>query len=132
MEDDFGSLEQENLCIQGVSHDITSPSFTVVYIIPLYKLLIYPCLRYRDLSIFKFAGIGAVALIVSSVSGGLAEIMQQVGKTECMFEQTNPEENKLINFIIGIPFNFCLAFTAIVFNNLKQALNLYTHRHHTT
>ena len=117
MEDDFGSLKPENICIQRVSHDIMSPSFTVVYIIPLYELLIYPCLRYRGPGILKSAGIGAVALIASSVSGGLAEIMRQIftnGKTECMFEQVDPEESKL-NFIIGIPFNFCLAFTAIVF-----------------
>ena len=51
--------------------------------------------------------------------------MQQVGKTECMFEQTNPEENKLINFIIGIPFNFCLTFTAIVFNKASLEI-IYT------
>ena len=118
MEDDFGSLKPENICIQGVSHDIMSPSFTVVYIIPLYELLIYPCLRYRGPGILKSAGIGAVALIALSVFGGLAEIMRQIftnGKTKCMFEQVDPEESKL-NFIIGIPFNFCLAFTAIVFN----------------
>ena len=46
MEGDFGSFKQENLCIQGVSHDIMSPSFTAVYIIPLYKLLIYPYVRH--------------------------------------------------------------------------------------
>ena len=110
MEDDFGSLKPENQCIQGVSSDIMSSSFTAVYIIPLYELLIYPCLRHRGPSILKSAGIGAVALITLSVFGGLAEIMRQIhtnGKTKCMFEQVDPEESKL-NFIIGISFNFFL------------------------
>ena len=118
MSDDFGSLRTKNRCIQASSYDIISPSFTNVYSIPLYELLIYPCLRNRGPSIRQSAGIGAAALVFASVYGCVAETMRQTftnNTTECMFEEVDHDESKL-NFLIGIPFTFALGFTSVVLN----------------
>ena len=118
MSDDFGSLKTKNQCIQASSHNIISPSFTMVYSIPLYELLIYPCLRNRGPSIRQSAGIGAAALVFASVYGCVAETMRQTftnNTTECMFEEVDPDESKL-NFLIAIPFIFALGFISVVLN----------------
>ena len=117
MEISFGSLRStENICLQTVTSNIVTVSFTIMISIPLYELLIYPCLRNRGPSILQSAGIGAAALIVSSLYGVMTEVMLQIltkGNTECMFAKSS-YNGRNIGEIIGIPYNFILGFTAIV------------------
>jgi peptide/histidine transporter 3/4 len=103
------NLSKSN-CIQAVSKAAFAPSVTIVYYIPLYELLIYPCLRNRGPSILQSAGIGAAALIASSLYGIAYTAIETFtdATTECMFTQTN--ESK----ISVIPFNHILGFTALV------------------
>ena len=78
---------------------LLSFSTSVVIFIPLYELLIYPCLRNRGPSILQSAGIGAAALIASSSYGMVAEAARQVTKNdtiECMFTQNGHNNSKII------------------------------------
>jgi peptide/histidine transporter 3/4 len=114
MEITFGSTN--NICLQKVSYHISTVPFTIMISIPLYELLIYPCLRNRGPSILQSAGIGAAALIASSLYGVVTEVMLQIltkGNTECMFAKIS-YNGRNIGQIIGIPYNFILGFTAIV------------------
>ena len=113
MSDDFGSLRTKNRCIQASSYDIISPSFTNVYSIPLYELLIYPCLRNRGPSILQSAGIGAAALIASSLYGVVTEAILFDGNTGCMFVQNSHNASEMGTFI-NIPFQLILAFAIVV------------------
>ena len=82
--------------------------------IPLYELLIYPCLRNRGPSILQSAGIGAAALIASSLYGLAAETMQHVfGTTQCLFAQNSSDASKT-GIFVALPFNFMLGFATIV------------------
>ena len=115
LEESFGSIPSISNCIHKVSRDIFKPSVTIMYSIPLYELLIYPCLRNRGPSILQSAGIGAAALIASSLYGTLAQTIRQMlgnGNIECMFTQNSRES--YTDPIVGIPFNFILGFTTIV------------------
>ena len=67
-------------------------------------------------SILQSAGIGAAALIASSLYGMVTEAILQIltkGNTECMFAKISYNGTN-IGQIIGIPYNFILGFTAIV------------------
>ena len=111
-----GSIIEMNLsksnCIQAVSKAAFAPSVTIVYYIPLYELLIYPCLRNRGPSILQSAGIGAAALIASSLYGIAYTAIETFtnATTECMFTHMNESKLK----ISTIPFNHILGFTALV------------------
>ena len=85
------------------------PRSIIMYCIPLYELLIYPCLRNRSPSILKSVGIGAAAVILTSLYGVIAEIMRQVvthGSIECMLTHTVPNENEIIpiNILVGLTY----------------------------
>ena len=85
------------------------PSSIIMYFVPLYELLIYPCLRNRSPSILKSVGIGAAAVILTSLYGVIAEIMRQVvthGSIECMLTHTVPNENEIIpiNILVGLTY----------------------------
>ena len=102
-------------CIQAISYVPFTPTFTIMYSVPLYELLIYPCLRNRGPSILQSAGIGAAALIVTSVYGIIAETTREAiskSKNECMFTQVDLSESKLGYFVI--PFNILLGVTGAI------------------
>ena len=84
------------------------PPSIVMYCIPLYELLIYPCLRNRSPGILKSVGIGAAAVILTSLYGVIAEIMRQVvthGSIECMLTKTVPDSETIpINILVGLTF----------------------------
>ena len=85
------------------------PSSIIIYFTPLYELLIYPCLRNRSPGILKSVGIGAAAVIMTSLYGVTAEIMRQVitSGPECMFTQMIPESET-------IPINILVALTILL------------------
>ena len=89
---------------------------SIMVTIPLYELLIYQCLRNRGPSILQSAGIGAVALIVSSLYG-----MVNTGR---MFVQ-NTHNASEIGILINIPFQLILVFTIVVL--LKTGTDLIGH-----
>ena len=102
-------------CIQAIPFVLLSPTFTITYSVPLYELLIYPCLRNRGPSILQSAGIGAAALIVSSVYGIIGETIRDVlskSTNECMFTQVDQSESTLGFFVI--PFNISLVVAAAI------------------
>ena len=105
-------------CIQTVSNGAITPHSTLTYIIPLYELLIYPCLRNRGLKILQSAGTGGVALILLSIYGIITETVKQ-GMTsdtmDCMFTQNTTHTSTVIEeFCISIPFNFILGLSLIL------------------
>ena len=67
-----------------------------MYFTPLYEL-VYPCLKNRSPSIFMSAGIGAAAVVISSLYGVIAEVMRQAvtnGPIECMLAQMVPDSHQ--------------------------------------
>ena len=116
MDERFCTLQSETNCIQGVAQSIIKPASVTILFIPLYELLIYPCLRNRGPSILQSAGIGAAALIVSSLYGVTAGTIPEIlsnGSTQCMLTN-NSNNSREMEIIIGIPFNFLLGFTSVV------------------
>ena len=108
------SLPKTN-CFGEIRHAIFSPCTIIMYSLPLYELLIYPCLRNRGPSILQSAGIGAAALIASSLYCIIAETTREAlseSTNECMFIQTDHTESKLQPF--SIPFNHLLAFSVLL------------------
>ena len=102
-------------CIQAISYVPFTPTFTIMYSVPLYELLIYPCLRNRGPSILQSAGIGAAALIVSSLYGIIGETIRGAlskSTNECMFTQVDFSESTLGYFVI--PFNILLGVTGAI------------------
>ena len=100
-------------CIHTISDGVFSPFLFITCFIPLYELLIYPCLRNRGPSILQSAGIGAAALIVSSSYGMIVEAARPVTKNytiECMFTQNVHNNSKIIEgLFITLPFNLIVA-----------------------
>ena len=102
------SLQPETDCIHTLSLTTSRTFPTLMTLIPLYELLIYPCLRNQGPNILKSAGIGAAALIVSSVYGIIAETaIFNNTTTECIFL-------KNASVAVYIPFNLILDFTTTV------------------
>ena len=102
-------------CIQVISYVSFTPTFIVMFSIPLYELLIYPFLRNRGPSILQSAGIGAAALTASSVYGIMAETTREAltnSKNECMFTEMDQSESTLK--FVPIPFIFLLGATAAI------------------
>ena len=86
-------------CIQQTFSGVFSPNSFIAYTMPLYELLIYPCLRNRGPSIFQSAGIGAAALIASSLYGIAVEAVRQVmsnGTTECLFTEDSSNTSTVV------------------------------------
>ena len=96
-------------CIQTLQHAILAPFSMILYSVPLYELLIYPCLRNRGPSILQSAGIGATALIASSLYATLADINTN---NHCMITQMG--HNSTTVGLIDIPINLLLGISAIV------------------
>ena len=127
LEKNFASFHSQTRCIEATSSSTYRPYAFVVYSIPLYELLIYPCLQSSGLSILNSAGVGAAIAIASAVYGMMVETTRQVvsstnSSVDCMFTPHEHTANNGVNhFLVGIPFNFLLGFTLIVFytSNLK-------------
>ena len=117
MEDRFGSGGK--CSIAAVSNSFFfQPSATLMFFIPLYELLVYPCLRNRGPSILQSAGIGAAAAILSSLLGlaaVTAGIILDNGASTCMFVKLLPDE-RVLKIVLGIPFNFVLGVSALALN----------------
>ena len=105
-------------CIQNVLNSTISLFSLVMVSIPLYELLIYPCLRNRSPSILQSAGIGAAAVIASSLYGIAAESVRPFvtnSTNECVYLQQGHNLNK-IEVGIEIPFNILFGLTYVILN----------------
>ena len=113
-------------CFQQTSSGILSPNSFITYTMPLYELLIYPCLRNRGPSIFQSAGIGAAAVIASSVYGVTVEAVRQVmmnSTTECMFTEDSSNSSTVINnFLIGNVLKSILGLAILLTNRSRIEL----------
>ena len=79
------------------------PFSVIMLYVPLYELLIYPCLRNRGPSIIKSIGIGAAAVLLTSLYGVMTEITRQLitsESNECMFTHTVDGMSEIIPFSI--------------------------------
>ena len=117
LEKNFSGFSSQTHCLQASTSSTYTPYTFITYSIPLYELLIYPCLRKSGPTILQSAGIGAAVVVSTSVSGMMVETYRQVahnGSVECMFEQQKVTETDINHFIVGIPFNFLLGFTTIL------------------
>ena len=114
MEESFGLLHlKEKSVVGNVARQHLIYRSSMMVTIPLYELLIYPCLRNRGPSILQSAGIGAAALIVSSLYGVVTEAILFDGNTGCMFIQ-NSHNTRQMGTFINIPFQLILAFAIVV------------------
>ena len=89
-------------------HTSTTVYSFIIYCIPAYELLVYPCLRHRGPSILLSVGFGAGALILSSLYGLTAETVQYF--TTC--ETFNCSGN--IYLTTSIPVNLLMGIAATV------------------
>jgi peptide/histidine transporter 3/4 len=113
MEESFGLLHHKENSVASVARQQLISMSSIMVTIPLYELLIYPCLRNRGPSILQSAGIGAAALIVSSLYGVVTEAILFDGNTGCMFVQ-NSHNAREVGILINIPFQLILAFAIVV------------------
>ena len=114
MEESFGLLHlKEKSVVGNVARQHLIYRSSMMVTIPLYELLIYPCLRNRGPSILQSAGIGAAALIVSSLYGVVTEAILFDGNTGCMFVQ-NSHNAREVGILINIPFQLILEFAIVV------------------
>ena len=97
-------------CINTIHYTISDPSSFIIYSVPVYELLVYPCLRHRGPRILQSIGVGAAAIIFLSLYGLAAETVQYFtsGATQCLF---NPSETCLN---IHIPFTAILGLTVLL------------------
>ena len=112
------SVLSQVYCIQNILHNLNSCSSLVMFSIPLYELLIYPCLRNRSPSILKSAGIGAAGVIALSLYGIAAESVRPFvtdSTNECVYLQQGHNLNK-IEVGIEIPFNILFGLTYAILN----------------
>ena len=99
-------------CIWNVLYNTISFPASVMFFIPLYELLIYPCLRNRSPSILKSIGIGAAAVVISSFYGIMVEFLRPIitnSTTECIIMT---KDHNVIEVSIGIPLRILLGLTA--------------------
>ena len=104
----FGS---KRYSIQDILQNTFTHTSSVMFSIPLYELLIYPCLRNRSPSILKSIGIGAAGVIASSLYGIAAELAEHLtnGNSDCTLMH-----KRYLNAIevgVRIPFNILLGLT---------------------
>lgn len=118
LEQNFASFSSQNRCAEaGISSTYTPYAF-ITYCIPLYELLVYPCLSDSGPSILQSVGVAAAGTVSSSVFGMMVETTRQVisnSTVDCMFTRNSQSTPGLNHFLVGIPFNILLAFTITVF-----------------
>ena len=122
LEKNFGDFYSQTQCIQASTSGTYTPNAMITYSIPLYELLIYPCLRKRGPTILQSAGIGAALTVSTSVYGMMVETYRQKvvhnGTVDCMFaQQTSTASTN--RFTVGIPFNILVGFASIVLHASK-------------
>ena len=118
MEKNFNAFKYQIICLHTASHDAILTTSSIMYSIPLYELLIYPCLHNRGISILTSIGIAAATSIFTSFYGMLGETIRLLISNEsgdCMFTQNVPTENQNL-FIVCIPFSLILGFTIVALN----------------
>ena len=101
--------------IQKLVYNVISYSSFTMFIIPLYELLIYPCLRNRTPSILKSIGIGAAAVITLSLYGIVSESVRPIitnDADECRLLH----QGHGLNAIENIPFKILLGLTYVLLN----------------
>ena len=116
LEKNFDDFYSQTQCIQAGTSSTYTPYSMITYSIPLYELLIYPCLRKRGPTILQSAGIGAALTVSTSVYAMIVETYRQVVHSDtvgCMFAQQNSTA-RTNHFIVGVPFNFLIGFASIV------------------
>ena len=112
-------LTTSSHCTEAVFKGATTPSSLIAYTIPLYELLIYPCLRSRSLGILKSAGLGAGAVTLSALYGTVADAARQIegmrsnATIECMFSLHSPTVIQGAQ-IVPLLFNSLLGLSVIL------------------
>ena len=109
------SSTSQTECTQNILNSAINCSSLVMFSIPLYELLLYPCLRNRTPNILNSTGIGAVAVVISSMYGIIAESLRPIvthGTDNCTFLN----QGKSLNAIQDIPFNILLGLTHMLLN----------------
>ena len=122
LENQFRTDSLSNCIQQTLSGTFSSTSF-IASTMPLYELLIYPCLRNRDPSIFQSAGIGAAALIASSFYGVAVEAVRQVmtnGSAECMFTEDSSNTSTVVYDLLIANILKSILGLAILFINRSR------------
>ena len=103
-------------CIQTTSYNSFKPTSIIVYTIPLYELLVYPCLRNRGPTILQSAGVGAGAVVLTSLVGITAESIKQIrtnGTNECIFSKDVHSKDE-VDLFLSISFNLILGIATVV------------------
>ena len=98
-------------CIKTVLLVTTESSSLAIYFIPVYELLVYPCLGHRGPRILQSIGIGAAALIFSSLYGATAETVQYFtsnGTTQCLLT------HHVTCYPTYIPYRACLGLAILL------------------
>ena len=92
-------------CIQTTSYNSFKPTSIIAYTIPLYELLVYPCLRNRGPTILQSAGVGAGAMVLTSLVGITAESMiHSNGTNECKFSKDVHSKDEVDLFLSSTLF----------------------------
>ena len=103
-------------CIQTTSYNTFKPTSIMVYTIPLYELLVYPCLRNRGPTILQSAGVGAGAMVLTSLVGITAESMiHSNGTNECTFSKDVHSKDE-VDLFLSISFNLIIGIATVVSN----------------
>ena len=104
-------------CIDTIRHLTTNiPSF-IIYGVPVYELLVYPCLGHRGPRILQSIVIGAAAIIFSSLYGLTAETVLYFtsnGTTQCLLT------HHVTCYPTYIPYRACLGVAILLI--LKSTL----------
>ena len=112
-------LSTSSHCTEAVFEGATIPPLLIAYTIPLYELLIYPCLRSRSLGILKSAGLGAGAVTLSALYGTVTDAARQIegmrsnATIECMFSLHSPTVIQGAQ-IVPLVFNSLLGLSMIL------------------
>ena len=118
----FHSQDSSN-CITNVLKGVFTLSTFTMYALPLYELLIYPCLRNRGPSILQTAGIGAAAVVASSLYGILTEATREMtttGTLQCMFSYNSCKSS--IPFYVVVPLSFILGVVVVILYQVRITL----------
>ena len=103
-------------CVQTTSYNTFKPTSIIAYTIPLYELLVYPCLRNRGPTILQSAGVGAGAVVLTSLVGITAESIKQIrtnGTNECKFSKDVHSKDE-VDLFLSISFNLILGIATVV------------------
>ena len=118
-EKNFDLFWMESRCAQaGISSTYSIYAF-FTYFIPIYELVIYPCVHTSLPGIIKTAGYGAMLTIGAAVFSMTTETARQVmshnSTIQCMFtEGPNPPKTTINHYLVGVPFNLLTGIAILV------------------